>query len=1250
MAGAATAGGPAVDEALFRSVCFHLSDALDPDIRAALHDLLVSLGASACPPNPAYDPDSPPPHPRPPRFDPARLTHFVTDSLDFPEYDHLAPRIAPHADATDPSGGESEAGDPSIFVVTPAWVTRSYDLQTLQPPRFYSADRALIFSGTVICTSELPESDTRDIHAGVLALGGQVRRELTREVTHLICAAEHGAKYEMAIKHGTELGIVVVLPHWFEESLKLAALVPIDIYRFPSPPFTTSLRTGSLSAPTRPFAERLHAYWRAHLSSSSSSSDPPAAQPNTSTHVILHANAAAAQRALARTTYLRSTSATEPLDPVSVAGGRARAFEGKKVYLASDLALTPGLERALKDRVRALGGECWAFGGGARGEEGGEGEGGEAEVGRARRSSTAEREDAWAKRRKAERRLRESDIVIVRSREGWEYWTAFDLNVSIGNLAYLYHCLATSTLPSPLSHLMHYPLPTLDGLPEFALARDRGEEVVVTISNYAGPARDYVRAMVEVLGAKFEGTMSRNTSYVVSASEFGAKVMHARQWHIPLVTHLWLEALVLEWRLLPPSSHPAYVLSPSTSAPTNFMTLVGDSGYTLEGLRRWAARDENREAHRRATRPVDELEADEWARERARERRGESERAREMEEAKRAEGEARERARAARGEEEEEEEEEGRARDGGRRASVVADSRPPEARPARMLLDDHDDDDEDEGLPSPARVHARAPKAKEKTPAPVEQPASKDKDKGKSTAAVSKAASSNTLRQVSTDDVEGTRRPAVVAQADKMDVDGEDGADRDRLTTPRPVKGQKRFPKDKDRRTTSSLSDLDSDDGDKPVVLGGNGKETKQKPVKKQSVSARSDSEDESSTSSSDDLPPSANAIRKTFAQISDENLVLAGSKRGAAAKAAALLADAIRDRNAYEKELKSSGRKGGAAGHAGAGGVGSSAARRRSRSPRKPLEECEAPTSDGDEGDEPETVVKKGKAAATAKGAKRGAKALKAEEADDADELSLEQPQKKKAKTAAAAPKGKVKAVQASATTQEGAVSSFDRPPNAKPPVPVQQKVKILSTGLGLDKASPEIRSLKAFGANWTEQPKDATHLVVKGISRTEKFLCSLPFAPKIVTKAWIDACVAAGRLVDEMPYLLRDTKKEAEIGDKLEAILARARAGKLFAGRNVYVTRQVIPDANTIQRILSASGAVVQIKDLTKVVKKIADDEDALVISSPADRREWEKLAAAPHRREIYGVEAVFLAVLHQDLARGFTPANRVDPQLHG
>lgn len=38
--------------------------------------------------------------------------------------------------------------------------------------------------------------------------------------------------------------------------------------------------------------------------------------------------------------------------------------------------------------------------------------------------------------------------------------------------------------------------------------------------------------------------------------------------------------------------------------------------------------------------------------------------------------------------------------------------------------------------------------------------------------------------------------------------------------------------------------------------------------------------------------------------------------------------------------------------------------------------------------------------------------------------------------------------------------------------------------------------QALKPFGATWTDRPPDATHLVVKGISRTEKFLCcaSLP------------------------------------------------------------------------------------------------------------------------------------------------------------
>ncbi|GAA6048438.1 hypothetical protein JCM3770_003757 [Rhodotorula araucariae] len=1181
------------NEHLFDVVSFFISTTIRTEVRAALHDLLISWGATPCPPPPPASSSSP--LPRPPRFDPARLTHFITDTLDFPEYDFLKHRLGSSGEEGDGAirgvpkqhaKGKGKARDDDgaggkVEVVTPAWVTRSFDLQALQPPRFFSADKALFFSGTVVCTSELPEADTLAIHSGVIALGGQTRRELTREVTHLICAAEHGQKYEMALKFGTELGIVVVLPHWFEESLKLSTLVPIDIYRFPAPPFSTSLR--SPSVPSVPFATRLHDFWRRRLPTSISATEtgPPASEPNTATAVILGlgrggrpANGAAGEGREGDEAYFRSAVADAPLDDVPRRRG-TRPFDGKRVYLASDLGLSAGLERALKARVRDAGGECWGFSASAE-------DGEEDDARRERRGNTVEREDAWAKRSKAEKRLKESDIVVLRTREGWEFWTAYDAHLTIGNLSYLFHCLATSSLPSPLSRLLHYPLPSLHGLPAW-----RGENIVMTVSNYAGPARDYVRALVEALGARFEGTMTKTTNYVVTASEFGSKVQHARAWHLPLVTHCWLEALLLEWRFIPPSLHPSYTLPASSvhgggASATNFTALLGDTAYSRAGIERWAAQDEQVVARAEALRDVRELQ------------REEEEQLARMGAVGEAAGAAPEWAR---------DDGQGETAESARLDEVVGDSRPPELP---RLKDEAMDVDEEPAslapaplpatprlqlmIPEPAEpVAANEPSPTPPAPAPAPAPAKKAKEaKAKVT---SKGKEREPLQP----------RRSATRESEAMDVD--DVSDK---PVPAPLKpgtppraAKKRGASKKPRaRSSSPLSDVDGASG--------------------------SDSDDKES------LPPSARAMGKTYTLISDSNVVHAGSKRGAAARAQAALADQMSDRNAYEQELKSSGRKG--------------AVVRRSRSPRKATQD--KPESDGDEADEPEGMVKRG-----AKGNPKRA-ARQRDDAGDLDELSIDEaPRKKKAKSAAPTNKA-LRGVHASAaaTTQEGGVvSSFDKPPNAKPTVPAPKKIKIISTGLGLDKSSADIKAMKPLGATWTERPSEATHLVVKGISRTEKFLCCLPFVPKIVNKGWIDACIAAGKLVDEAPYLVKDRKKEAEIGDTLEGILARARKGKLFGGRNVYVTRQVQPDSATMQRILQASGAVVHVKDLSKCIKQIANEPDALIISTPADRREWEKLAAAPYNRRIYSVEAVFSSVLHQDLDRGFVVENRVDPQLH-
>jgi hypothetical protein len=85
---------------------------------------------------------------------------------------------------------------------------------------------------------------------------------------------------------------------------------------------------------------------------------------------------------------------------------------------------------------------------------------------------------------------------------------AYDQKKVIGNLSWMYYVLACSTLSPPLDRLLHYPLPP-DKVPTFV-------GWTLTISNYSGPARDYVRALIECLGGVFDGSMSKNTAFVVT--------------------------------------------------------------------------------------------------------------------------------------------------------------------------------------------------------------------------------------------------------------------------------------------------------------------------------------------------------------------------------------------------------------------------------------------------------------------------------------------------------------------------------------------------------------------------------------------------------------------------------------------------------------------------------------------------------------------------------------------------------------
>lgn len=231
-------------------------------------------------------------------------------------------------------------------------------------------------------------------------------------------------------------------------------LVPTDVYRFPSPPFSTSLRDDTSS---KPFADRLFDYWRTRLGSGSGASTStaaatslPQAVPNTSTFLILGIPgkggampSGGADRPVDSQRYLQATGAfahanrtgtvldagtlAVPTDELDTLEG-GRFFAGKRIYLASDLSLSLGFEGGLRAQVARAGGSCWSF---QYGDDDfpGDGDGDEVDsaaagkLARSRRAGTSEGADAWETRRRAEKRLKESDIVIMQVREGWEFWT-----------------------------------------------------------------------------------------------------------------------------------------------------------------------------------------------------------------------------------------------------------------------------------------------------------------------------------------------------------------------------------------------------------------------------------------------------------------------------------------------------------------------------------------------------------------------------------------------------------------------------------------------------------------------------------------------------------------------------------------------------------------------------------------------------------------------------------------------------------
>jgi hypothetical protein len=191
--------------------------------------------------------------------------------------------------------------------VRPLWIQRSLAKGKQEQVRQFSPDPAHFMHDVTICCADIPEGDMEAIAGGVIAMGGTSSDNLTRLVTHLIALSMDDPKVQAAVRK--ELKCKILIPHWFDDCLRLKRRISEEPYLLPYPKFLQG-------KPNR----------------------PPKAQNNED---ILHA--------------MTPTPSSIPPSS-SLNSSKVDVFRSKAVLLAEDLNLSARTREAIEDIITRGGG------------------------------------------------------------------------------------------------------------------------------------------------------------------------------------------------------------------------------------------------------------------------------------------------------------------------------------------------------------------------------------------------------------------------------------------------------------------------------------------------------------------------------------------------------------------------------------------------------------------------------------------------------------------------------------------------------------------------------------------------------------------------------------------------------------------------------------------------------------------------------------------------------------------------------
>ncbi|KAK9146824.1 hypothetical protein Sjap_006727 [Stephania japonica] len=160
-----------------------------------------------------------------------------------------------------------------------------------------------------------------------------------------------------------------------------------------------------------------------------------------------------------------------------------------------------------------------------------------------------------------------------------------------------------------------------------------------------------------------------------------------------------------------------------------------------------------------------------------------------------------------------------------------------------------------------------------------------------------------------------------------------------------------------------------------------------------------------------------------------------------------------------------------------------------------------------------------------------------------------------------------------------------------------------LLSNHLDEDIIKQQKKILGRLGASVASSASEATHFVADNFVRTRNMLEAIAHGKPVVTHLWLESCGQASCFIDEKRYILRDVKKEKEMGFSMPVSLARACMSSLLQGKRVVITPNVKPSKDVVVRLVRA----VQGQAVERIGRSLMKDEevpdDLLVLSCEED-----------------------------------------------